>query len=472
VSWKAIAEFFDRDQRTVMRWESQCGLPIHRVPGRERGGVFAYQSELVAWLNSHKQETEEGRERASAGEVAAAASDQGTGQAGLGSEAGVGSQIAAVPEQSELKRSRSWLLPSVGLVVAIGICLMIFGAYVRKPADAKGGHAVGAGAGSASKDAQELYLQGRYFWEHRTEGNLNKAVDAYTRAIVADSNYAEAYAGLAESYDLMPEYTDMPAGEAFPRAVAAAEKALALDDSLASAHRSLAFALFWSLSDVPRAMREFERAIQLDPNDADAHHWYATALEVEGNFAKSEVEIDRAQSLAPASRSVLADRALIRYLAGEREASLESLREMERNEPDFTSPPRYLSWFDLESGNYAGYIADLKRLSEITGKAEDIAAFHAVEEGYKSGGARGLLRAQKEDQEKRIATNPDVAFDLAQTCALLGERDLAVRYLQLAFNQKSFRIAHIVSADWAPGLNGYKAFEDLRSRVRARYGVD
>ena len=102
--------------------------------------------------------------------------------------------------------------------------------------------------------------------------SLNRALDDFTQSIVRDSNYAPAYVGLANCYNLLREYTLMPATEAYPGAMAAAKRAIVLDDSLAEAHNSLAFVDFYWSWDAPGAEREFQRAIALDPNSAVAHH--------------------------------------------------------------------------------------------------------------------------------------------------------------------------------------------------------
>ena len=101
-------------------------------------------------------------------------------------------------------------------------------------------------------DAEQFYLKGRFYWEKRTPDALNKAVDFFTQAIVHDPNYAPAYVGLADSYNLMREYTMMPSSEAYPRALAAAQKAVELDDQSSEAHASLGFALFWGTWNVAR----------------------------------------------------------------------------------------------------------------------------------------------------------------------------------------------------------------------------
>src|SRR6185437_6095616 len=126
-----------------------------------------------------------------------------------------------------------------------------------------------------SAEAEKFYRAGLYGWQSRTPAGLTEAVDDFTQAIVRDPQYAEAYAGLATCYNLLREYTAMPPDYAFPRAKAAAERAIALDPSLADGHLALAFADFWWAHDTKAARREFVRAVALAPQSATAHHWYA-----------------------------------------------------------------------------------------------------------------------------------------------------------------------------------------------------
>ncbi len=321
-----------------------------------------------------------------------------------------------------------------------------------------------------SPDAMALYLRGEFYWEHRTDGSLHQAIDAYTQAVVADSDYAEAYAGMAESYDLMPEYSSMPQGEAFTRAMAAANKAISLDPTISIAHRALAFALFWSQTDIPRAISEFHEAIRLAPDDAETHHWYATALNSLLREAEARREIDIAQQLAPASRSILADRALIRYSAGDTEA-VAQLLELEAAEPDFRSPPEYLARIELEQGNYAGYLNQLHRLAAISKGPDDLRLSEAAQNGWHHGGNTGMLQAMRAIQESDFAANKSDGYDLARTCALLGEKQRTVQYLQAAIAAKDLYVLDTLRGDWAPLLNGYPPFESLRTRIRTRFGI-
>src|ERR1700690_4450127 len=150
--------------------------------------------------------------------------------------------------------------------------------FGRAAGNANVSPASGPGHHPANREAEEFYLKGRFYWSKRTPDSLNKAVDSFTQAIVHDPNYAQAYVGLADSYNLLREYTLMPPSEAFPRALAAAKKAVELDPLSSEAHASVAFVSFYGMWDARTAEVEFQRAIELNPNNAVAHHWYATYL--------------------------------------------------------------------------------------------------------------------------------------------------------------------------------------------------
>jgi TolB-like protein/DNA-binding winged helix-turn-helix (wHTH) protein len=126
-----------------------------------------------------------------------------------------------------------------------------------------------------SPEAYEAYLKGRYFWSRRTPEALQKAVEYFQQAVDKDPSYALAYSGLADSHNMLGDYSYVAPGEAFPRALALAAKALELDDTLAEAHSSLAFAKLFYDRDWAGAEHHFKRAIELNPNYAPAHQWYA-----------------------------------------------------------------------------------------------------------------------------------------------------------------------------------------------------
>jgi tetratricopeptide (TPR) repeat protein len=243
-SWKEIATFFGRDERTVRRWEKENSLPIHRVPGSAKGRVFAYEDELSQWLRTPQ----------------AVANDNSSADA----------VQTKTPRTVGEPRRRRWGTAGKW-AIGLAVCgLLVCGTLVFSKNRGFAVHASGAGSHgtrAANSNAEDFYLKGRYYWNKRTPDDLTKAVDLFTQAIVQDPNYAPAYVGLADCYNLLREFSVMPPAEAFPRARAAAQKAVELDPGSAEAHNSLAFALFWGYMDVAGAEREYRRALALEPNN-------------------------------------------------------------------------------------------------------------------------------------------------------------------------------------------------------------
>jgi len=153
-----------------------------------------------------------------------------------------------------------------------------------------------------NSDAYQLYLKGRFFWNKRTGADLRKSIDYFNEAIGKDPKYAQAYAGLAQAWLLLPGYSAGTPNESFPPAEAAAKKALTLDDTSADAHAALGMVKMLYDFDVDGSIAEFERAIRLDPNDATAHHWLANhPLAAAGRTERAIVEMKRAVELDPLS---------------------------------------------------------------------------------------------------------------------------------------------------------------------------
>ena len=380
-------------------------------------------------------------------------------------------ELVAFQKRDRSNSTRWVAISSSSLVLVLAVILYITWLHSNHGAALPGDPGAKSPAHTPAPVAQAEYLKGQYFWEHRTKGSLQKAADAYTQAIVADSDYAPAYAGLAESYDLMPEYSAMSQVSAFNRAIAAANKAIALDPSNSVAHRALAFGLFWSQTDIPRALAEFQRALELAPNDSEAHHWYATALNATENYAAAGRQIDLAQQLAPASRSILADQAWVRYSSGDQQAKA-ALEDLEAAEPDFASPPAFLMRIDLAHGDYAGYLKQLRQIAGLSGSSDDRRIAAAAQRGWVSGRENGMLRAIQSVQKDLLSKGESDGYDLAHTCGLLNEKEDSVKYLQQAFAARDMFVLDALRPDWAPLLNGYPPLESLRASIRQHFQVE
>jgi DNA-binding winged helix-turn-helix (wHTH) protein/Tfp pilus assembly protein PilF len=323
---------------------------------------------------------------------------------------------------------------------------------------------------SANREAAQFYLKGRFYWEKRTPDGLNKAVDYFTQAIVRDPNYAPAYVGLADCYNLMREYTLMPAGEAYPRALAAAQKAVELDDQSSEAHASLAFALFYGMWNSTSAEREFRRAIELNPNNAVAHHWYATYLSVLGRYSESVVEIERAQTLDPVSKSVLADKGALLWAAGRHEEGTTLLKQLETAEPDFVSPHRYLKNIYFEAGEYPAYLQEWNKEASLMQDKSTLKLVETAGKGYAAGGATGMLQNIRALQAKLFQRGLLSPYSLAQTNARLGNNPEALQFLKVAYDQHDESVIQIANDSAFTHLHIEPAYQDLVTRLHLPAG--
>jgi tetratricopeptide (TPR) repeat protein len=257
----------------------------------------------------------------------------------------------------------------------------------------------------------------------------------------------------------------MPASEAYPRALAAAKKAVELDDQFSEAHASLAFVSFWGTWDAETADREFRRAIELNPNNAIAHHWYATYLASRRRFPESLAEIQRAQALEPASKSVLADKGSILFDAGRLREATALLKQMEENEPDFVSPHRYLKLIYLQTADYPHYLVEARSEAVLMRDSSALAAVEATEKGFASGGGKGMLETLRQQQRQLYERGLSSPYFLAETCSLLGNKQEALRYLKIAYDQHADNVLSMAVNHAFDNLHNEPAFRQLLAEV-------
>lgn len=455
-SWKSIAAYFGRDERTVKRWEAERGLPVHRIPGARGSSVYAYTTELTRWLQTAN--------------LATSPSKTETLPESQISPADAESTPAAHPH---VGRTKVVALNKAKFRVLALVCLAIlavatFAGYryfashlaMVSPSPRRLDRSI-----SSSPEARELYLQGLYHWNKRTAGDLHQAVDDFTQSIVQDPNYAPAYVGLANCYNLLREYSLMPASEAYPRAIAAAQRAIALDDSLAEAHNSLAFADFYWSWDAVGAEREFRRSLELDPRSALAHHWYATFLMVLGRAPESLTEIEKARTLDPRSPAILADKGLILFTAGHVSQSIALLKEMEASDPSFLSPHTYLATIYLDIKDYENYLAEARKSAVILHDQNRLRIVTAGVKGFAAAGDTGMLRAQLRVQQALYARNNLEAYELALTYNLLGDKQQALELLQISVDRHEERDVALRVDQSFQTLHNDPTFRKLLSQV-------
>ncbi len=445
-SWKEIAAFFGRDERTVKRWEKERGLPVHRVPGGGRGTVFAFSNELTDWLRSSQLKEP--------------------------AESGVKEGIVLVPPDESgpirVPMERPWGL--IGTVLTLVFFAVIaFGFSRFYNLHSVHGHILPTisprVSAEAHKKAEESYLQGRYHWNKRTPEDLAQAEDDFAKATQLDPNYALAYAGTADCYNLLREYTQTPASQTFPLAIAAAQKSIELDPELSEGHRALAFALFHWNWDVEGAEREFKRAIELNPKDVEAHHWYATALMPLARYPEAIAQIELARQLDPASSSIAADRAMIFYASGRTEQSIQILRELEIADPNFSSPPNYLARIYFEQRQYEKYFAEAEVAAKLSHDDSALASIQVSRREFKSGGEMALLEEMLAEQLESFRQGRTDAISVAMIYACQGNKQEALDYLEKAYQRHDYGLISVRGWTRFKGMGDDPQFQDLLRRI-------
>jgi TolB-like protein/Tfp pilus assembly protein PilF len=284
-------------------------------------------------------------------------------------------------------------------------------------------------------DAYQLYLRGRFFWNKRTGQNLNKAADYFNQAIAADPNYTLAYVGLADSYVLMPFYGAGTPQDCYPKAKAAAEKALQLDDTLAEAHTSRAQIFCYYDLDFVRAAREYQRAIELNPNYPTAHQWYgSSALTAMGRFDEAIAEVKRAIALDPLSLVINADLGNSYYRARRYDEAIKQLRKTVDLDPGFYYAHWNLGSALAANGDLAGAIEEYEKARSLN---DDPSMLGLLGNAYAAAGKKAEA-IKIHDELEAISKQRYVSdYSFAIVNLGLGYRDEALRRLQRSYQDRA-----------------------------------
>ena len=314
---------------------------------------------------------------------------------------------------------------------------------------------------TADPEAYQLYLQGRYHWNKRTEAEIRKSIDYFNRAIARDPNYALAYAGLAEAYVVLPIYSNTPSGESFPKAKAAAQKALEIDDTLGEA--LLTLAVDKQNYDPAGAERDFQKAIALDPNNPTAHQWYGEFLGMEGRSDEGIAEMRRALELDPLSLIInkqLGTSLLYARRYDEAIAEEKKVLEMDAN---FVPAHWDLGWCYTKKGMYDEAIAEFQKTEALNngGFYKRPGLAYALAKSGRRNEAQKILEEMKERQ-KREHVDPG---DFAIIHAALGDKDEAFADLEKGRQENSPWIGYLKVDPALDDLRDDPRFQDLLRRV-------
>lgn len=316
---------------------------------------------------------------------------------------------------------------------------------------------------TANSQAYQLYLRGRYSWNKRTAEGLKKAIEYFGQATDEDPGYALAYAGLADCYDLLSYYSVLAPKDSYPKAKAAALKALELDDSLAEAHTSLALAHMAFDFDWAAAEKSFKRAIELNPNYATAHQWYAEFLVAMGRSEEAEFEIKRAQELDPLSNINNAAVGFIYYFSRRYDQSVDHLQKLLVLEPDFWPARWFLGWVYEQKGMHREAIAEFEKAVALsdnsTGMAMELGRAYAIagkkNEAYK-------VISEVTERAKSGYVSP---YGMAMVYIGLGDKDQAFSWLQKAYDEHTWELIYFKVDPKLDPIRSDARFTDLLRKL-------
>ncbi len=286
--------------------------------------------------------------------------------------------------------------------------------------------------------AHELYLKGRFFWNKRTPDGLTKGLEYFQQATVEDPGYALGYAGVADAYSLLGYvgYAVLPPSEAYPKARAAALKALELDPSLAEARVALAYAKWHYDWDWAGSEEDFRRAIALNPNYATARQWYGLNLVSVGRTEEGLAELKRAQELDPLSLIIRGNLAWAYIFARRPDDALERLRPTLEMDPNFASTHWFLGSAYLEKGMYPEAIAAMKKNVELM-RGGNPGSLATLAYAYALAGDKDNARRHLKELKQMSKQRPVAPEWIAVVHAGLGERDQAFAGLEKAYQERS-----------------------------------
>ena len=319
-------------------------------------------------------------------------------------------------------------------------------------------------------EAYDLYLRGRFAWHQRTKEGLALAIDYFQRAVDRAPMYARAHAGLGDAYAVSAFYDYLAPRDAYPRAESSARRALEIDPRLAAAHATLGYILTYYHLDWPRAEAEFERALEIDPNYSTAHQWYANLLTVAGRFDEAERAMRNAQEADPLSLIANAALGWSFYFAGRYNAALEQCRSTLALDPNYVLAHLWGGWAldalgqPREAREWIGRAVALSPGSELArlSLAQLLARSPA---GIERDSARSILR----EVEARAAAGAYVpSYEIAKVHLALGDRAVAVRWLERAIEERSHSRAFLRVDPQLRVLRGDARYERL---VEAALGV-
>jgi DNA-binding winged helix-turn-helix (wHTH) protein/TolB-like protein/Flp pilus assembly protein TadD len=316
---------------------------------------------------------------------------------------------------------------------------------------------------TADIEAYQLYLKGRYHLNRLTDDGFFKGRYYFQQAIDKDPNYAVAYAGLADAYNMLGSFDALASAETYPKARESAEKALKLDESLAEAHAALAMVKLAYDWEFPAAAREFQRALEIDPSYSDAHKMNSHYLAAMGRFDEALREMKRAQELDPLSLEKIAGTGEILYFQRQYDQAVEQYRKALEMDPNSGFVHWALGRSFTAQGKYDKAIVEFQKAIPLSGDSPDepaeLARAYALS-GRRDQALKILEELKRQSKHKHVA--PTV---MAAIYSALGDKTQAFASLNKAFSERDFLLVLLNVEPMFDPLRSDSRFVELSRRV-------
>jgi TolB-like protein/Tfp pilus assembly protein PilF len=312
-------------------------------------------------------------------------------------------------------------------------------------------------------EAYQAYLKGRFNWHNRERAGMQKAIEYFRRAIELDPNYAPAYAGMADSYTQLARNGHLSPKEAFPLAKRAALKAVELEDTLAEGHGALAFIALYFDWDWTVAERELLRALDRNPSYEEAHHQYSHLLLTVGKPGESLTESQRALELNPLDLLLNVHLGWHYMMSRQYDKAIAQLKSVLEMDPNHYLALRHIGWAYMYNGRHADSIAALEAADKS--EPDNSQAMAALATAYAAGGRGSDARALLGQLEGSLGQRYVSACDIAAVYAALNEADVALDWLEKAYEERSPRMVELGLDPVFDPLRSDPRFTDLLRRI-------
>ncbi len=321
-----------------------------------------------------------------------------------------------------------------------------------------------ANGGTSDPEAYQLYLKGRFYWQKRTPEALAKSKDFFSQAIAKDPKYANAYVGLADYWGVVGDYVPMPLNEILPQAKAAANKALALDESLPAAHAALGQAhyLAWEWADWKK---EFQRALELDPNFANGHHWYGLQSTWIGNYQEGIQHLKRAVELEPLNLKFNDNLGQGFMNARMDDQALEQYKKTIEMDPNFAGTHGDLSTYYRYQGRFDLWLDEWKKTAQLNDDRDDLAQQEEVARVYARAGYKPAVARGIELLKLRSANTYLDPGTLAMEYGFLGDKEQTFLWLEKAYAARSELVSMLKTSRCYDFVRSDPRYADLVKRV-------